>query len=60
MWRDICLANRDALLGLLEQYQENLRLLAEALERGDAEWLRETFARAKRAREGLHGLRNGE
>jgi len=53
MWRDICLANRDALLALLEQYQENLGLLAEALERGDGEWLHETFARAKRAREGL-------
>jgi hypothetical protein len=48
------------LLALLEQYQENLRLLAEALERSDGDWLRETFARAKRAREGLHGPGDGE
>lgn len=60
MWRDICLANREPLLALLEQYQENLRLLGEALERADGEWLRETFARAKRAREGLHGPADGE
>ncbi|BAU48624.1 prephenate dehydrogenase [Sulfurifustis variabilis] len=60
MWRDICLANREPLLALLEQYQENLRLLGEALERADGEWLRETFARAKRAREGLHGPGDGE
>lgn len=60
MWRDICLANREPLLALLEQYQENLRLLAEALERADGDWLRETFGRAKRAREGLHGPSDGE
>lgn len=60
VWRDICLANREPLLALLEQYQENLRLLGEALERADGEWLRETFARAKRAREGLHGPGDGE
>lgn len=53
MWRDICLANRKELLALLRQYQEDLDALSEAIERGDGQWLYETFGRAKRAREQL-------
>jgi prephenate dehydrogenase len=53
MWRDICLANRDALLSLLRQYQDDLAVLADAIEKGDGQWLWNTFARAKRAREQL-------
>jgi prephenate dehydrogenase len=51
MWRDICLANRVELLGLLRRYQTDIDTLAEAIERGDAKWLWDTFARAKHARE---------
>ena len=53
MWRDICLANKTELLSLLRRYQEDLAALAEAIERGDGQWLWETFTRAKRAREQL-------
>ena len=53
MWRDIFLANRVELLALLGQYQDDLRGLAEAIERGDSQWLWDTCARAKRAREQL-------
>jgi prephenate dehydrogenase len=55
MWRDIFLANRAELLTLLQQYQDDLQALAEAIERGDGRWLWETFARAKHAREQLGG-----
>jgi prephenate dehydrogenase len=54
MWRDICLANREALLAVLRQYRKDLGELVAAIERGDAAWLEETFGRAKRARDGLN------
>ena len=52
MWRDICLANRDALLAALRQYHDDLGALAAAIEKGDGKWLCETFTRAKHARPG--------
>ena len=54
MWRDIFLANRTELLLLLEQYQEDLQVLMDAVERGDEEAIGEICARAKRAREALN------
>lgn len=54
MWRDICLANRDALLAALRQYHDDLGSLAAAIEKGDGKWLRETFTRARHARDGLN------
>ena len=54
MWRDICLANRDALLDALRQYHADLGAFVEAVERGDGKWLCETFTRAKHARDGLN------
>lgn len=56
MWRDIFLANRDALSALLRQYQDDLQALAEALARADGEWLFDTCARAKHARDQLGNL----
>lgn len=55
MWRDICLANRTELLAALTAYRDDLGTLIEAIERDDAKWLEETFARARRARETLNG-----
>jgi prephenate dehydrogenase len=54
MWRDICLANRSALLEVARQYQAELGELLKAIENGDGEWLRATFARAKHARDSLN------
>jgi prephenate dehydrogenase len=54
MWRDICLANRAALLEVARQYQAELGELLKAIESGDGEWLRATFARAKHARDALN------
>jgi prephenate dehydrogenase len=61
MWRDICLANRDAVLEVLTQYRDDLGELIGAIERGDGHWLYETFARARHARDGLsRKYRNGQ
>ena len=50
MWRDICLANRDALLDELDRYRAQLDELRDALQRGDGEALEKTFAVARTAR----------
>ncbi|MHB9118713.1 MAG: prephenate dehydrogenase [Burkholderiales bacterium] len=50
MWRDICLANRVALLGELDAYREQLERLHTALEQGDGAALERVFARASAAR----------
>ena len=51
MWRDICIANREALARMLARFSGELAELTAAVERGDGEGLLETFARAKRARD---------
>lgn len=51
MWHDICLANRDALLVMLRRFSDDLRQLTDAIDRGDSEYLKETFIRAKQARD---------
>lgn len=50
MWRDICVANRFALLGELDAYTDELARLRAALENGDADELERTFAAARTAR----------
>ena len=51
MWRDICLANREALLALLERFGADLSRLTDAVREGDGAQLMETFERAKAARD---------
>lgn len=51
MWRDICVANRQPLLALLDDYRKNLDDIMKAIEQGDAQWLMDTFERARHARE---------
>lgn len=51
MWRDIALANRDALLEICAAYGERLEHLMQALRVGDAQALELTFTRAKEARD---------
>ena len=50
MWRDICVANRDALLGELDRYLQQLAELRPMLERGDGDALGRVFAEARAAR----------
>ncbi|MEO5862106.1 MAG: prephenate dehydrogenase/arogenate dehydrogenase family protein [Burkholderiales bacterium] len=51
MWRDICLANRSALLAELADYRAELALLQDCLERSDAEQLETLFSRARATRD---------
>ena len=50
MWRDICLANRTALLEELDRYRAQLDDLRAALARSDGTALEETFSVARQAR----------
>ena len=51
MWRDICLANKKALLAELERYVGELERVKRMLERGDAKALEALFSGARGARE---------
>jgi len=51
MWRDICLSNRDAILDLLTQYQQQMHLLQQAIQEQDGDHLMTVFERAKQARD---------
>lgn len=50
MWRDICLANRSALLGELDRYRAELDALRTALQAGDGDRLQAVFDVARTAR----------
>lgn len=50
MWRDICLANREALLRELNTYQSVLAHLKAQIEAGNGDALERAFARASQAR----------
>ncbi|WP_127477081.1 prephenate dehydrogenase/arogenate dehydrogenase family protein [Sulfurivermis fontis] len=51
MWHDICLANREAILKVLDRYAADLAAVRGAIERGDGAALLHTFGRAKKARD---------
>jgi len=51
MWRDICLANGDALIEMIKKFSDDLQLLAKAIENNDSTYLKDTFTRAKKARD---------
>lgn len=51
MWADICVANRDALLAALEEYENELEQMRAAIAGADAAELRRRFAQARSARE---------
>ena len=50
MWRDICMANRDALMVELSRYADELHVLFRALEQHDAAKLEEVFSEARNVR----------
>ena len=51
MWQDICLANSDALVKVINQFQTDLTVLTKAIESGDTDSILNTFSRAKKARD---------
>lgn len=55
MWRDICLANREALIGELDSYRRQLDELRAALAAADGQRLEEVFGLARQARRAWAG-----
>ena len=51
MWRDICLSNRDAVLAMMQRFQNEMNQLKQAIENDNAEALYDIFKRAKTARD---------
>ncbi len=56
MWRDIAIANRDALLVAIDRFSDHLGVLRDAVAAGDADALEATFGRAKTARDQFAAL----
>jgi prephenate dehydrogenase len=55
MWHDICVANREQLANALHAFNADLMRLTKAVEEADSEYLKETFTRAKKARDTFCG-----
>ena len=53
MWRDICLANKDAILDILGRFTEDLTAIQRAIRRGEADILEESFTRTRAIRRGV-------
>jgi cyclohexadieny/prephenate dehydrogenase len=53
MWRDVFLANKDAVLEMLGRFNEDVAALTKAIRRGDGETLYEHFARTRAIRKGI-------
>lgn len=51
MWRDICLANREAVVAMMDRFSGDLAELRNAIAREDGAAIFEVFARAKQARD---------
>jgi len=53
MWRDIFLANKDAVLEMLGRFNEDVSALTKAIRRGDGDALFEQFTRTRAIRKGI-------
>jgi cyclohexadieny/prephenate dehydrogenase len=53
MWRDIFLANREAVLDMLQRFHEDLTMLQRAIRWGDGDTLFELFTRTRAIRRGI-------
>ncbi len=51
MWRDICIANRSAILEMISEYQSSLNQLARYIDNEDADAVIDIFCNAKQARD---------
>lgn len=54
MWRDICLHNRDAVLAMMQRFQQEFNEIRGAVEAEDANHLFEIFSRAKKTRDDFY------
>lgn len=55
MWRDICLMNREALIKVIDSFQERVERIRGLIEEGDSAALAEEFRKAKLFRDSLRG-----
>jgi len=53
MWRDVFLANKDAVLEMLGRFNEDVATLTRAIRRGDGDALFDHFARTRAIRKGI-------
>ncbi len=53
MWRDVFLANKDAVLEMLGRFNEDISALTRAIRNGDSDTLFEQFARTRAIRKGI-------
>jgi cyclohexadieny/prephenate dehydrogenase len=60
MWRDVFLANKDAVLEMLGEFQEDLSKLTRAIRRGDGDALFEHFTRTRAIRRGIVSIGQDE
>jgi len=51
MWRDVCLANAEATLMVLDRYIADLGTVADAIKHGDGDRLKQLFSQAKQIRD---------
>lgn len=55
MWRDICIANRDALLSVMERFRDDMDMLGNAIRDKDDTKILQIFQEAKSARDAFAG-----
>ncbi|MFE8073187.1 bifunctional prephenate dehydrogenase/3-phosphoshikimate 1-carboxyvinyltransferase [Marinobacteraceae bacterium S3BR75-40.1] len=60
MWHDIFMANRDAVLTVLDHFTGDLDRLRQAIEQGDGQALLHVFSRAKAARDHFSKMLSGQ
>jgi cyclohexadieny/prephenate dehydrogenase len=60
MWRDVFLANKDAVLEMLGRFNEDVSALTRAIRRGDGEALFEHFTRTRAIRKGIVAIGQDE
>lgn len=60
MWRDVFLTNKDAVLHMLGEFQEDLSKLTRAIRRGDGEALFDHFTRTRAIRRGIVNMGQDE
>ncbi|NOX44000.1 MAG: prephenate dehydrogenase/arogenate dehydrogenase family protein [Gammaproteobacteria bacterium] len=51
MWHDICLANSNAILAVLETFTRDLKKLEQAIQEKDSQFILDVFVRAKKSRD---------
>jgi cyclohexadieny/prephenate dehydrogenase len=53
MWRDVFLYNREAVLDIIQRFNEDLTELQKAIRKGDGDMLFEVFSRTRAVRRGI-------